>query len=160
MRKTAGFTLVELLVTLALVGIAASVVFPLATVIQTRAKESELRRDLRTIRQALDTYKQYADSGLIDKKTGKAGYPTSLEQLTKGIPRSSSFGLGGQPIIFLRVIPRDPFSTEDLDTPAANTWNVRYYGYSVGDFRKGDEIFDVSSKSDKSALDGSLYKDW
>ena len=160
MRKICGgFTLIELLVTLALVGIAASVALPLASVMETRAKETELRRSLRTIRQALDNYKAAADSGLIDKKTGSSGYPASLDLLVTGVPRSAALGFSATPMVFLRSIPRDPFF-EDKKTPAANTWNVRGYGAKPGDFGNPVDVFDVSSKSDKTGMDGSKLSDW
>jgi general secretion pathway protein G len=158
-RAVAGFTLVELLVTLALVGIAASVVLPLASVIETRAKESELRRSLRTIRQALDNYKTAADAGVIDKQTGSSGYPPSLEVLVTGVPRSAAMGFSATPMVFLRSVPRDPFA-EAQDSPAAQTWNIRSYGAKPGDFSAGKDVFDVSSKSDKTGMDGTRYSDW
>jgi general secretion pathway protein G len=160
MRKLfGGFTLIELLVTLALVGIAASVALPLASVMETRAKETELRRSLRTIRQALDNYKTAADAGVIDKKTGTSGYPPSLEVLVNGVPKSDALGFSTSPIIFLRSIPRDPFF-ENKQTPAAQTWNVRGYGSKPGDFSSPSDVFDVSSKSDKTGMDGSKLSDW
>jgi general secretion pathway protein G len=158
-RAVAGFTLVELLVTLALVGIAASVVLPLASVIETRAKESELRRSLRTIRQALDNYKTAADAGVIDKQTGSSGYPPSLDVLVTGVPRSAAMGFSATPMVFLRSVPRDPFA-ETQDSPAAQTWHIRSYGAKPGDFSAGKDVFDVSSKSDKTGMDGTRYSDW
>lgn len=158
-RHAAGFTLIELLVTLALVGIAASVVLPLATVMETRAKEAELHRNLRTIRQALDSYKTAADAGVIDKVTGTSGYPSSLDILVKGVPRSAALGFSATPMVFLRSIPRDPFAQDREATPIS-TWNIRAYGAKPGDFSGGKDVFDVSSKSDKTAMDGSRYSDW
>ncbi len=154
-----GFTLVELLVTLALVGIAASIVLPLSSVMETRAKETELRRSLRTIRQALDNYKAASDAGLIEKKTGASGYPSSLELLVSGVPRSAALGFSATPIVFLRSIPRDPFY-EDKQTPAVQTWNIRGYGSKPGDISSSVDVFDVSSKSDKMGLDGTKLSDW
>ncbi len=160
MRALRGFTLVELLVTLALVGIAASVALPLASVIETRAKESELRRDLRTIRQALDNYKAAADAGVIDKATGASGYPASLDVLVTGVPRSAAMGFSATPMVFLRSVPRDPFA-EDKDVAATKTWNIRSYGAKPGDFSGGGaDVFDVASKSEKTGLDGTRYSDW
>lgn len=158
-HRLLGFTIVELMVTLALVGIAASVVLPLASVIETRAKETELRRGLRTIRQALDNYKAAADGGVIDKSTGASGYPANLELLTQGVPRSAAMGFNATPMVFLRKIPRDPFF-EDANVPDAKTWNIRAYGAKPGDYSAGHDVFDVASKSDKTGLDGSRYADW
>jgi general secretion pathway protein G len=154
-----GFTLVELLVTLALIGVAAAVVLPLATVIEARAKEAQLRQALRTIRQALDTYKVAADSGLIQKTTGASGYPATLDLLVDGVPRTTSFGSNPVPFVLLRALPRDPFFL-DKTVPAAQTWNVRAYGHTQGDFSAGADVFDIGSRSEGKALDGSKLKDW
>lgn len=160
MKKfSGGFTLIELLVTVALIGIAASVALPLASVMETRAKETELRRSLRTIRQALDNYKTAADAGVIDKKTGASGYPPSLEVLVTGVPKSAALGFSATPMVFLRSIPRDPFY-EDKQTPAVKTWDVRGYGAKPGDFASPSDVFDVSSKSEKTGMDGSKLSDW
>lgn len=154
-----GFTLIELLVTLSLVGIAAAVVLPLGALLETRAKEAELRRDLRTIRQALDSYKAAADAGVIDKATGTSGYPPTLEVLVNGVAKSASLGYSATPMVFLRTIPRDPFF-EDKTTPASQTWNIRSYGARPGDLSAGPDVFDVSSKSEKLALDGTRLSEW
>jgi general secretion pathway protein G len=151
-RWLRGLTLVEMLVTLALVGVAASIVLPLASVMEARGKEAELRQALRTIRQALDSYKAAADSGLIDKPTGSSGYPPNLDILAKGVPRSTAVGIGAPPLILLRRVPRDPFF-EDKTAPAAETWKVRSYGEAA-------DVFDVTSRSGRTALDGSRYDDW
>lgn len=158
-RKVRGFTLVELLVTLTLVGIVAASVLPLATVIEQRAKESELRKSLRVIRQALDDYKIAADAGKIDKPTGSQGYPPSLEVLATGVKQSSLMGVSAPPLFFLRRIPRDPFA-EDQAVPPEKMWNIRAYGSKIGDYGGRGEVFDVASKSERVALDGTSYKDW
>jgi general secretion pathway protein G len=157
--RALGFTLVELLVTLAMVGIAATVALPFGVHLERRAKETELRIALRTIRQALDNYKAAADAGAIDKPTGASGYPASLEVLVTGVPRSAALGFSAAPMIFLRQVPGDPF-VEDRATPAAQTWNVRRYGAQPGDFAPGSDVFDVSSKSNRTALDGTHLSDW
>lgn len=156
--KAEGFTLIELLVTLALLAIASAVIFPLASLMSARAKESELRGSLITIRKAIDSYKAAADSGLIDKPTGSSGYPPSLQVLATGMPRSAAAGANSAPLVFLRRIPRDPFHEEGV--PAEQTWNIRSYGNPPGDFRAGADVFDISSKSERRALDGSSLKDW
>ena len=157
--QTRGFTLIELLVTLALVGIAAVVALPFGALIETRAKEAELRVSLRTVRQALDSYKAAADSGVIDKATGTSGYPSSLDVLVTGVPRSAALGFSATPMVFLRRVPRDPFF-EDKTTPAAQTWDIRSYGAQPGDFGSGADVFDISSKSNRTALDGTRLSDW
>lgn len=159
MRRIRGFTLIELLVTLALIGIAAAVALPFGSLMQTRAKEAELRVALRTIRQALDNYKAAADAGLIDKPTGSSGYPASLDVLAQGVPRSAAAGFSATPMVFLRRVPRDPFYG-DREAPPSQTWNVRSYGSLEGDFRSGADVFDISSKSSAVGLDGSKVSDW
>lgn len=158
-RKYRGFTLIELLVTLALVSVCASVALPLASVIETRAKEAELRRSLRIIRQAIDNYKTAADAGVIDKETGASGYPASLAALAKGVPRSAAMGFTATPMIFLRSVPKDPFAQDQTESPE-KMWNIRAYGSKPGDFSRGKDVFDVSSKSEKTGMNGSPYKDW
>lgn len=158
-QHSLGFTLIELLVTLALVGVAAMVVLPMASLMENRAKETELRQALRTLRKAIDEYKTAADAGMITKTTGSSGYPPSLEVLVTGVPRTSVFGFNATPMVFLRSIPRDPFYP-DKTTPAIQTWNLRSYGAQPGDYSRGADVFDVSSRSSKQALDGSYLNDW
>jgi general secretion pathway protein G len=157
--KQRGFSLIELLVTLALVGIAAAIVLPMAAVMEQRAKEAELRVALRTIRHALDEYKAAADSGLIDKPTGLSGYPRSLDVLVTGVPRSAAFAANSTPVMFLRRVPRDPFF-EDASVPAAQTWRIRSYGSAPDDYSGTSDVFDVASRSNKTALNGSRVADW
>jgi general secretion pathway protein G len=154
-----GFTLIELLVSLAIVGLLAMVAVPLTQVVQTRAKEAELKQGLRVIRQALDSYKAASDAGVIDKGVGASGYPPSLEVLVTGVPRSAAFGFSAQPFVLLRRIPRDPFA-EDPALPDGQTWNTRAYSSSADAPQPGADVFDVSSKSTKRALDGSAYSAW
>lgn len=154
-----GFTLIELLVTVSLIGIAASVALPFGALIESRAKEAELRASLRTIRRALDAYKAAADAGAIDKPTGSSGYPPDLDVLANGVPRSKAMGFNSTPMVFLRQVPRDPF-VADKTIPGSRTWNLRSYGAAPGDFTPGPDVFDVSSKSDRTALDGSRLNDW
>lgn len=154
-----GFTLIELLVSLAIVALLATVALPLAQVVQARAKEAELKANLRVIRQALDTYKAAADSGLIDKTAGTSGYPATLDVLATGVKRSAAFGFSAQPFVVLRRIPRDPFF-EDASVPNALTWNTRSYSSNPDNPQPGEDVFDVSSKSSKRAMDGSRFSDW
>lgn len=159
MRASRGFTLVELLVTLALIGLSASVILPLASVMETRAKEVELKRALRTMRTAIDKYKVAADAGVIDKKTGTSGYPESLDVLVQGVQPSAAMGNSAQVMFFLRAIPKDPFAEDQSATPA-EMWNIRSYSSKAGDFSAGKDVFDVSSKSTKTGMDGSSYSSW
>lgn len=145
--------------TLALIGVAAMVVLPLAGLMENRAKETELRQALRTLRKAIDEYKTAADAGTINKTTGASGYPPNLDVLVTGVPRTSVFGFNATPMVFLRSVPRDPFYP-DKTTPAIQTWNLRSYGARPGDYSAGADVFDVASRSTKQALDGSYLNDW
>lgn len=152
-----GFTLIELTVTVALVGLLAWVSVPLFEVTSTRVKEVELRGALRQIRSALDAYKAAADSGSVPKTVSDSGYPPSLEVLTEGIetPRS----LGKRRVVFLRQIPRDPFFP-DQSTPPAVQWATRAYGSRLEDSQSGPDVFDVSSRSPRIGLNGAPYREW
>ncbi|MDP1956257.1 MAG: type II secretion system protein [Polaromonas sp.] len=154
-----GFTLIELLVALAIVALLATVALPLAQVVQWRTKESELKTNLRVIRQALDTYKAAADAGIIDKGAGTSGYPPTLDTLAEGVQRSAALGYSAQAFVVLRKVPRDPFF-EDSSVPNAATWQTRSYSSKADNPQPGDDVFDVSSKSSKQAIDGTRYSDW
>ena len=157
--RACGFTLIELLVTLALIGIAATAVFPFRALIETRAKETELRVALRTIRQALDNYKAAADAGVIEKSPGCSGYPATLDILVTGAKRTDVLGSDRRPMMFLRQIPRDPFFDDRL-LPADKTWNIRSYGAAPGDYSAGPDVFDVASKSSRLGLNSTRIADW
>ena len=161
----AGFTLIELVITLALVGLVAMVALPLHEVTSTRLREAELRQALRTIRAGLDAYKAATDSGLLPRVTGESGYPPSLDVLTQSLDTTAKrdFGLTAtevpQRIVILRQLPRDPFFP-DAQVPAAQTWDTRAYASRADDPQPGADVFDVSSKSTRMGLDGTPYKLW
>ena len=145
-----GFTLIELVVTVAILGLLASVAAPLAEVTVQRGKEQELRRSLREIRDAIDAYKRAGDEGVIDKGLDKSGYPPSLAALVEGaVDRKDP--KGGR-IYFLRRIPPDPVSGEP--------WGLRSYASPADAPRNGDDVFHVHSKSAKLGLNGVPYKEW
>jgi len=160
-----GFTLIELLIALALVGLIASVALPLYEVTTTRLKEAELRQALRVIRNGLDAYKAAVDAGTLPRKAGDSGYPPTLDILTEPIEIGNSQNPNGaegdrpQRIQFLRQLPRDPFFA-DRTVPPAQTWDVRSYASTPDDPQPGPDVFDVSSKSQRLALDGSNYRSW
>jgi general secretion pathway protein G len=164
-RRARGFTLIELVVTLALVGVLASATLPLYEVISTRLKESELRIALRTIRTALDAYKSAADSGQVKREAGDSGYPPNLEILVQGIEvddPTATTGSGApttKRLVFLRQVPRDPFNT-DPNVPAADTWVMRSYGSPRDAPQPGPDVFDVASSSARIGLNGIPYRQW
>ena len=144
-----GFTLIELLVTVAIVAVLASVALPLNELVAQRAKEQDLRRALREIREAIDAYKQASDEGRIAKKIGESGYPRRLEDLVEGVEDQKS--PKKERIYFLRRLPPDPLGDE---------WGRRAYASPPDDPTPGEDVFDVYSLSDRVGLNGRPYKQW
>ena len=150
-----GYSFVELLVVTTIILILASAVQPLARVTIQRQKESELRRALRDMRDAIDKFKDAADQGMIpstELKAGSEGYPPDLETLVEGV--SVANDASGRKLKLLRRVPVDPMTGKAewglrayQDKPDATTWG-------------GQNVFDVRSLSGATALDGSKYKDW
>lgn len=153
----AGFTIIELLVTVVIVSIVASAALPMTELVVQRNKEQELRHALREIRDALDAYKQAGDEGRIIRKAGESGYPRTLEVLVEGIVDAKD--PKGAKIHFLRRIPRDPFSP-DQTAPASQTWGKRSYASSADDPKPGDDVYDVYSLAAGAGLNGSPYREW
>lgn len=156
-RRATGFTLIELLVTLALVGILAAVAIPMADVAHRRGKEQELRESLRSIRRAIDAYKQAGDEGRVQRPADASGYPPSLRVLVDGVvdQRDPS----GRRIRFLRSIPRDPFS-DAQERSAEDSWGKRSYASPPDAPAEGRDVFDVYSRDPRAGLDGMPYRQW
>ena len=157
MKLARGFTLIELVITVAIVAILASVALPLNELVVQRAKEQDLRRSLRDIRTALDAYKQATDEGRIVKRTGESGFPRRLEDLAEGVEDQKS--PKRERIYFLRRIPRDPFAT-DPGLAAAATWGKRSYASPPDEPREGDDVFDVFTLAPGKGINGRPYKEW
>ena len=153
--RAGGYSFVELLVVTTIILILASAVQPLARVTIQRQKESELRRALRDMRDAIDKFKDAADQGMIpstELKAGSEGYPPDLETMVEGV--SVANDASGRKLKLLRRVPVDPMTGKAewglrayQDKPDATTWG-------------GQNVFDVRSLSGATALDGSKYKDW
>lgn len=152
-----GFTLVEVLVTLAIVALLAAMVLPLAELSVKRVKEQELRRNLREIRTAIDAYKQAVEEGRINKAPGESGYPKSLEVLSDGAEDIKS--PNKTRIYFLRRIPRDPFAS-DVAQSAADTWGKRSYASPPDDPKEGDDVYDVYTLNPDTGINGIPYREW
>ena len=141
-RFLTGFTLIELVIVMAVLAILASVAMPLVRVSVKKGKELELRRDLRIIRQAIDKYKENYDKHLYKKEeeVDRSGYPKTLEELVEKK--------------ILRRIPIDPFTAEA-------DWITRSYTddpeTSITD---GKDVFDIKSAAEANAMDGTKYSEW
>jgi general secretion pathway protein G len=150
-----GYTFVELLVVATIILILASAIMPLARVTSTRQREAELRRSLREMRTAIDKFKDAADAGQIgslDLKAGAEGYPADLEMLVEGVTAAND--ATGRKLKFLRRIPVDPM-TRTTD------WGLRSYQDQSDATRWGGQnVFDVHTTFQGTALDGTKYRDW
>jgi|SRR5579872_2101945 len=143
-----GLTLIELIVTVMILSILVGAALPMAKFQVKRAKERELRQDLWMIRAAIDKYKDAADRGAFQTKVDSQGYPPDLDTLVKGED------IQGKKVRFLRKIPTDPMTNTAewgmrsmQDDPKSDSWG-------------GQNVFDVYTKSQGTALDGTKYSDW
>jgi general secretion pathway protein G len=154
-RSEGGFTFIELLIVSTILIILASAVMPLAKVNSQRQKEAELRRALREMRTAIDRFKDSADAGMIsafDLKPGSENYPADLDTLVEGVGVVND--ASGRKLKFLRRIPMDPLT-------GSTEWGLRSY-QDRPDSRSwgGQNVYDVYTRADGTALDGSKYRDW
>ncbi len=152
-----GFTLIELVITVAIVGVLAWLAAPLIEVTAQRQKEAELRLALRQIRGAIDAYHQAVLDKKVQAPADASGYPPNLEVLVAGVPDITD--PQRRPIYFLRRLPRDPMYP-DASVPAAETWGKRSYASTPDEPREGADVFDVYSLSDKVGLNGIPYREW
>ena len=147
-RKQSGFTLIELIVATSILLILSTMALPMARVTIKREKEKELRAALWQLRDGIDRYNDAATRGAFQIKVGSEGYPPDLDTLVNGVD------VGGKKLKFLRRIPTDPMTGNTdwgmrsmQDDPDSDSWG-------------GDNVFDVYTKSQGTALDGTKYKDW
>jgi general secretion pathway protein G len=150
-KRFGGFTLIELLITIAIVAILASAARPLSELNVKRAKELELRRALREIREGLDAYRQAAEDGRIERRVGDAGYPRRLEDLVEGVDDRRT--ANKQRIYFLRRLPRDPMTPD-------GQWGLRSYSSPPDAPAPGDDVFDVYTLAPGTGINGRAYREW
>jgi general secretion pathway protein G len=147
-RLARGFTLIELIAATAIALMLFTLAIPLVRVTVQRQRERELRRDLWEMRDAIDRYKDAADSGKFQVQVGSESYPPDLETLVKGVD------IGVKKYRFLRRIPIDPMTGKP-------EWGMHSMQDDVqSDSWGGQNVFDVYSKSERTALDGTKYKEW
>ncbi len=155
--RDAGFTLIELVITVAILGMLATMAMPLVELGARRAKEQELRSGLRELRDAIDAYKAAVDAGKVVIELNQSGYPPTLRTLVDGVEDASS--PEPRKIYFLRRVPHDPFFP-DPTVPADESWGLRSYASPPELPQPGDDVFDVYSYSRGVGLNGIPYRDW
>ena len=155
-RTSSGFALIELLISVAILGLLAGGAMTFADLAVQRGNEELLRSDLREIRQAIDAYKQASDAKRIKRDVDETGYPRSLSELVDGVTDVTS--PKGAKIYFLRRLPRDPMA--DASVPAEATWGLRSYASPPDNPQPGRDVYDVYSMSPRKGLNGQPYGAW
>ena len=155
-----GFTLIEMVVVLTIVAILALAAQPLQELALRRTQEAALRHGLRELRNALDEHRRLVEARRIAPQRDGSPYPATLQALVAGVPLLDDKGqaLPSGRHYLLRRLPRDPFADPAL--PADETWGQRSSASPPDAPQRGDDVFDVFSKSAAAAIDGTRYRDW
>ena len=157
-RSARGFTLIEMLVVLGIVGLLATMVLPLAEMTVRREREMEARQALWQIRDAIDGYRRARELGAIAPDAAHPSlFPATLDVLTQATP-DARLNHAGEVLRFLRKVPRNPFADRQL--PAEKTWGLRSYLSEADQPRPGDDVYDVYIPGDATALNGTPLKTW
>lgn len=156
-RRQRGFTLVELLITLAVLALLATIAVPVAQVSRQRVQETALRRALQDIRDGIDAYHRASVDGRIPKSANSTDWPRNLDVLVEGVP--DQLDPQKSKLYFLRRVPRDPMNA-DASVSDAQTWRTRAYASEPDDPQEGEDVYDVSSTSAGTGLNGVPYAKW
>ncbi len=155
-KRQKGFTYIELVVTLAILLVLASIAMPLMQLNNQRMKEQQLNEALRQIRTAIDEYKRLSDEGHIEKSVDESGYPPSLAVLVEGVVDQRD--IERKKIYLLRKLPQDPIYAEAYNEP--DNWGKRSYQSPPDAPKEGEDVYDVYSLAEGESLNGTPYRDW
>ena len=153
---TLGFTLIELMITVAIVGLLATAAIPLGKMAAQRLKETELRTALRDLRTGIDAYKRAVEEGRVAVEADTSGYPASLDLLVSGVENAAD--PEKSKIYFMRRLPRDPFFPDSSAAPT-DTWGLRSYKSPPAEPQAGD-VYDIHSLAPGVGLNGVPYREW
>ena len=157
-KRTPGFTLIELMVSLAIIAIMASIATPMIQLTVQRQKEQQLREHLREMRRAIDAYKKAADEGRVKKNADASGYPPNLQVLVDGVEDAKS--AKHERIRFLRRIPQDPMMKNPSAGSLNQAWGLRSYDSPPEQPRYTQDVYDVYSLSTQTGINGVAYAQW
>jgi general secretion pathway protein G len=160
LRVHSGFTLIELMVSLVIIAVMASVATPMIQLTVQRQKEQQLREHLREMRRAIDAYKKASDDGRVKKSADASGYPPNLQILVDGVEDAKDAKHAR--LRFLRRIPQDPMlnaqANSGLNQPAG--WGLRSYDSPPEQPRYTQDVYDIYSLSKQTGINGVPYAQW